>query len=139
MRDFWAVLIAFAALALTGCEQDKSASADDMLAYASQPTPPNATMKCAFRKRQICANGECREAKPVVKTTITPSDETYERCDKDGCDTLNAVHSESGAFHIYMLPDNAGMIKIGPGGDALEVLTMWNEAYLSFGKCNPVQ
>lgn len=94
------------------------------------------TLRCDITSRQYCSKDGCEQVGATVWNVIDLYRQTFSRCDHAGCDTYPATLTEVAEFMIIDMPGHGLIAKLAmSGGDFMEVATVENTAYMSFGKC----
>lgn len=111
------------------------------LLIAAVPKAPNTegAWDCKFTARTVCgADGSCRPGKGTTWIYLTPSQNSYWRCNGsnfDDCDQYRTFVTTSGAFRLFELAGHASFAKVGPGLEVTEVLSLMHAVYINRGKC----
>jgi hypothetical protein len=75
-------------------------------------------------------------AAPGIWNEIDDHALRYSRCDENGCDTYDALFSQSGIFLIIDLPGRGMVAKLNTGnGSFVETTTLGEAVLSSFGVC----
>lgn len=108
------------------------------LATAAPTVAYARTSECRWTEKHSCSPGKgCQPSTLGVWATIDLQAKRYQRCDRNGCDTHDAIVTVGpGAFTFVDLPGRGMMLKLGPGGAATEVVSLGNTVLVSQGRCH---
>lgn len=127
-------------LMLAACgEGDKPAElaeAERLLELAPGAAGPAIGLfRCEISKKHLCGPGGCETAIAAVWNAIDLEQQTFARCDRNGCDTYQAAVSESGVFTNIAIVDRGLMARLSATGEFMEVASLGTTAYVSHGRC----
>lgn len=107
------------------------------LAIATSTEAWSAPMRCDFTEKYQCNPGSgCQPNVLGVWVVVDLDSKLYQRCDRNGCDTYDAVVSDrKGAFITIDLPARGVFMKIGQDSRATEVVSLGNSVIVSQGVC----
>jgi len=98
--------------------------------------------QCNFTERSVCGATTCTTKKSPAKGGVwiylTPSQQSYYRCEGDNfddCDHYKATITDSGAFKTFELPGRAAFAKVGADLSVTEVVTQMDLVYINRGRC----
>jgi hypothetical protein len=92
--------------------------------------------RCDIAQKQICERGAARRAVPAKAwSKIDLKAARYSRCDRLGCDDYPAVVRSAGVWTTLSLPDHGMLARVGRQAEFVEIVTLGDSVYLSYGKC----
>lgn len=112
-----------------------------LLAIASTAAAaPNTeySWNCKFKQTSVCEPTGCRQSKSPVWIYLTPSQQSYYRCEGtgfDNCDRYQARVGASGNYRIFELPGRAGFAKVDAKLGVTEVMTLMDVVLINRGQC----
>ena len=93
-------------------------------------------IRCDIERKYVCETSGCRTAPIDMWNIIDTAQQTYSRCDKQGCDTHSVLISRSGKFLNFELQGRGTTAKMAVDGSSFhEVATLVHNVFISFGKC----
>ena len=104
---------------------------------------PEHFARCTATKKIVCEDGECKDVKPTVFFLLGSEGEKklYSRCDRQGCDTYEAMVKRARLFENWQLAEPQGIIfkrTLSEDQSFIEVTTLGLQVYISFGQCEAV-
>ena len=104
------------------------------------PSLPKHFSRCTASKMFVCEDGECKDVKPTVFFLLGSGGEKklYSRCDRQGCDTYEAMVKKAGLFENWQPTEPQGIIfkrTLSDDQTFLEVATLGMQVYVSTGRC----
>jgi hypothetical protein len=110
------------------------------LLYLSRTDWPEHQVVCFPSSKVFCGGGECKADIPVVFNLLGSNEwgqTTMSRCDKNGCDTYDAVAEGAGDFlNVQTIAPRGMMFKSSKvSGEYIEIATLGLGAFISFGYC----
>lgn len=136
--------IVFWALLLAGCNQTVSEpDFAEALAELANELPPvsestwrdTGTLECRPTRMDICSPEGCESGVANIWVRWTPSTRTYERCDRNGCDTYPSAVSYSGSWANITVPESATFAKLTGRNAFFEVVTQNHAVLIYRGQC----
>lgn len=96
--------------------------------------------ECVPSVRYVCTSEGCERNPGVVSVRLNLGDNTYARCDSNGCDSYPMTVSSSGIFTIISLPGNTGtFLKVfNDGSQYVEAASLHLVMHQNFGSCKPM-
>lgn len=98
----------------------------------------DAAWDCKFASRTLCTANGCSAIKGQTWIYLTPSQQSYWRCEGagfDDCHQYKATVTDSGEYKILELTGHAGFAKVGPSLDVIEVLSLMDGVWINRGRC----
>ena len=76
------------------------------------PPLPEHFARCTVTKKIVCEDGECRDAAPTVFFLLGSQGDkkTYSRCNRQGCESYDAIAKEAGLYENWQLAEPQGVI-----------------------------
>lgn len=94
-------------------------------------------MECIFSQKEQCQRGSPCRTVPADRmwTKLDMTVGTYSRCDAKGCDDYRGDVARSGIWANFTFPGRAFIAKVSVDGDLVEVATLNDVTFVSYGKC----
>jgi hypothetical protein len=93
-------------------------------------------VKCEIASKYACSRSGCQENQITVWNIIDAQAGRFSRCDRKGCDHLEAGFSESGIYVNIWMPKKAMFAKLSlDGSDYVEVVSLGTNVLVSYGEC----
>jgi hypothetical protein len=110
-----------------------------LLPTASLAAPETgAAWECKFTQRTVCTATGCSAGNGRTWIYLTPSQESYWRCEGTGfddCDQYKATVANSGAYKVFEIPGRTAFAKVGPTLEVTEVLSLMDGVWINRGQC----
>lgn len=136
------MLIALAAMA--GCA-NRSEPAENVIESIIQELPPvseatwrgTGTLECRPETKDMCGPGGCSRQPASVWLRWTPATRTYQRCDRNGCDSYTANVTYSGSYAVVEIPGHQTIMKLTGRNAFLEIVSQMDGVIIYRGQCRP--
>ena len=92
---------------------------------------------CEIDSKFSCSAGSgCSDSKLGIWNVVDFGAGTFQRCDRNGCDSYPMAPIQSGLFINFMIPERAMFAKMsGDGSQYVEVVSIATDVLVSFGSC----